>query len=885
MRQYWEIKERHPDTVLLFRMGDFYETFADDAKLVHDILGITLTKRSNGQAADVALAGFPYHAIDNYLPKLVRAGLRVAICEQLEDPKLAKKLVKRDVVEIVTPGVVLRDQLLDPKRSQYLAAVHWGKGKEGENLAGLAFADISTGEFFVSEVRVDDVSATLQTIAPAELLIVKEESVRLRGFREPTFVTTKLEDWVFKFDFGYKILTDHFDTHSLKGFGIESLRMGIVAAGALLHYLQETQKGSVSHMRKIALYAPSDFMLLDSQTRRNLELVSSMQSGKRDGTLVDILDYTQTPMGARRLRSWLLRPLRIVSSIQERLDAVGVLYAARTFREGLRDDLEPIGDLERISARVATGRVSPRDLIYLRNTLRQIPRIKNRIIGGKDAALIVLGEQLESCADLEDRISKAIVDEPPPSLKDGGVFRDGFNPQLDELRSMAYSGKDWLRNLQQSEAERTGISSLKIGYNKVFGYYLEITNTHKDRVPEEYIRKQTLVNAERYITPELKEYEEKILGAEEQMVRLEAELFQILRDEINERTSVLQQNAEILSTLDALASLAETAVRNRYVRPFVHDGKDIVIEGGRHPVVEQFLPPGEPFIPNDIRLDSEAEQILIITGPNMAGKSVVLRQVGLTVLMAQVGSFVPADKARIGVVDRIFTRVGATDNLAAGESTFLVEMNETANILNSASTSSLILLDEVGRGTSTFDGLSIAWALVEYLHDHARVAARTLFATHYHELNELESRLQRVRNYRIQVQEHGGRVVFLRKLERGSADHSYGIEVARMAGLPEKMLTRAREILLHLESQRLEVEGALEEVGITGRTLPIPEATSMQMSLFTEVSDPVASEIRERVEAMDPDRLTPIDALIALTKLKRLTKDLDQVRSSRDRRP
>ncbi|MCH8277009.1 MAG: DNA mismatch repair protein MutS, partial [Bacteroidetes bacterium] len=537
------------------------------------------------------------------------------------------------------------------------------------------------------------------------------------------------------------------------------------------------------------------------------------------------------------------------------------------------------------SARVATGRVSPRDLIYLRNTLRQIPLIKNRIIGGKDAALIVLGEQLESCADLEDRISKAIVDEPPPSLKDGGVFRDGFDPQLDELRSMAYSGKDWLRNLQQSEAERTGISSLKIGYNKVFGYYLEITNTHKDRVPEEYIRKQTLVNAERYITPELKEYEEKILGAEEQMVRLEAELFQILRDEINERTSVLQQNAAILSTLDALASLAETAVRNRYVRPFVHDGKDIVIEGGRHPVVEQFLPPGEPFIPNDIRLDSEAEQILIITGPNMAGKSVLLRQVGLTVLMAQVGSFVPADKARIGVVDRIFTRVGATDNLAAGESTFLVEMNETANILNSASTSSLILLDEVGRGTSTFDGLSIAWALVEYLHDHARVAARTLFATHYHELNELESRLQRVRNFRIQVQEHGGRVVFLRKLERGSADHSYGIEVARMAGLPEKMLTRAREILLHLESQRLEVEGALEEVGITGRTLPIPEATSMQMSLFTEVSDPVASEIRERVEAMDPDRLTPIDALIALTKLKRLTKDLDQVRSSRDRRP
>ncbi len=559
--------------------------------------------------------------------------------------------------------------------------------------------------------------------------------------------------------------------------------------------------------------------------------------------------------------------------IHERCDAVDALFVSRTFRDGLRSDLEPIGDLERIAARVAVGRVSPRDLIYLRDTLRQIPRIKARVVDGKNPVLIKLAERLESCTDLENRISKAIVDEPPPTLKDGGVFRDGFEPELDELRSMARSGKDWLAALQRSEAERTGITSLKIGYNKVFGYYIEVTNTHRDSVPDEYIRKQTLVNAERYITPDLKEYEEKILGAEELMVRLESELFQSLRDEINLETPVLQQNASILASLDALAAFAETAVRNRYVRPYVHEGTDLEIEGGRHPVVEQVLPPGHPFIPNDVRVDPDNEQILIITGPNMAGKSVVLRQVGLTVLMAQVGSFVPADKARIGVVDRIFTRVGASDNLVSGESTFLVEMNETANILNSASTRSLILLDEVGRGTSTFDGLSIAWALVEYLHDYAPVAARTLFATHYHELNELESRLRRIRNYRIQVREHGGRVIFLRKLVRGGADHSYGIEVARMAGLPERVLSRAREILMHLEGQRLEVEEAMEEAGISGGTQSIPQSSSLQMSLFADVTDPVASEIRERVEAMDPERLTPIDALIALSELKRLTKD------------
>lgn len=873
MRQYWAIKERHPDTVLLFRMGDFYETFADDARLVHKILGITLTKRANGQASEIALAGFPHHAIDTYLPKMVRAGLRVAICEQLEDPKQTKTIVKRDVVEIVTPGVSLRDQLLDPRRSQYVAAVHWGTGKKDLNRVGVAFADISTGEFSVTEVAAGDLVATLQTIAPAELLIEKAERSRMDNFRDPSFVITKMEDWVFKYNFAYDCLTEHFETHSLKGFGVDTLDLGIVAAGAILHYLGETQKGRVSHIRRISLFAPSDYMLLDLQTRRNLEVVTSLQSGRSDGTLVDILDSTRTPMGARRIRSWLLRPLRDVSSINERLDAVEELYSSRKLREGLREDLEPVGDLERISARVSIGRVSPRDLVYLSTSLRQIPMIRKRLGMENAGVLRTLVEQLDPCQSIVESITDAITEDPPPSLKDGGVIKDGFNPELDELRSLSRSGKDWLANLQVSEAERTGISSLKIGYNRVFGYYLEVTNTHKERVPPEYIRKQTLVNAERYITPELKEYEEKILGAEEQIIRLESELFDRLREDIAAETAVLQSNAGLLGTLDTFASFADTAVRNRYVRPVVHDGTDLVIEAGRHPVVEDVLPPGDPFIPNDIRLDPDEEQILIITGPNMAGKSVVLRQVGLTVLLAQVGSYVPADKARIGVVDRIFTRVGASDNLAAGESTFLVEMNETANILNSASPRSLILLDEVGRGTSTFDGLSIAWALVEFLHDHAPVAARTLFATHYHELNELESRLSRVRNYRVQVQEHAGRIIFLRKLVKGGADHSYGIEVARMAGLPELVLKRAREILTHLESQRLEVEEALEGAGLSGSSLAIPDASPIQMSLFAEVSDPVASEIRERIEAIDTDRLTPIDALIALAELKRLTKE------------
>ncbi|TDI69229.1 MAG: DNA mismatch repair protein MutS [Bacteroidetes bacterium] len=877
MKQYFAIKARHPGTVLLFRMGDFYETFDEDARLVHDVLGITLTKRSNGQAADVPLAGFPHHAIDNYLPKLVRAGLRVAICEQLEDPKKAKSIVKRDVVEIVTPGVSFRDQLLEPKQSQFIAAVHREVGPRASDIVGVAFADASTGEFSVAEVATGDLAAVLQTVSPAEVLLESSKKNELDAVRNVEFLITGLDDWVFKSEYARDLLTTHFGTHSLKGFGVDDLEVGMVAAGAILHYLQETQKARVTHLQPISRFDTSDFMLLDEQTRRNLELVSSLNQGTRDGTLIQILDHTKTAMGGRLLRSWLLRPLRSMDAIHHRQSAVEALFKKKKLLEKFQDLLIPVGDLERIAAKIAVRRVSPRDLIYLRDTLRLIPSIQTGLKNSSEKVLSDLGNRLILLDELVAHIESTIVDEPPPTLKDGGVIRTGFHTQLDELRELSSSGKEWLTKLQKNESERTGISSLKIGFNRVFGYYLEVTNTHKDRVPENWIRKQTLVNAERYITEELKQYEERILGAEDEIKSLEAELF----EEIVSKTSVfipdLQVNGHLLATLDVFASFAEAARRNNYVRPDVDQSTELHIQAGRHPVVEQVLPVGESFIPNDVRLDSESNQILIITGPNMAGKSVVLRQVGLIVLMAQVGSFVPAKSATVGIVDRIFTRVGASDNLAAGESTFLVEMNETANILNSASPSSLILLDEVGRGTSTFDGLSIAWALVEFLHDEEQVAARTLFATHYHELNELADRLVRVQNFNIQVQEHDGRIIFLRKLVEGGADHSYGIEVARMAGLPESVLRRAHAILRHLESQQLEVEEIMDEVreesGYIGPRRPIPESSSSQMSLFTDLTDPVAAEIKERIESLDLDQLTPIDALVALADLKKMTRD------------
>ncbi|HET6568876.1 MAG TPA: DNA mismatch repair protein MutS [Rhodothermales bacterium] len=876
MRQYNKIKGRHPNAILLFRMGDFYETFEEDARTVSRVLGITLTKRSNGKADDVPLAGFPHHALDTHLPKLVQAGLRVAICEQLEDPKFARKVVKRDVVEVVTPGVSFHDQLLSPKRANYLAVVCWGTDRGSQGQAGFAYIDASTGEFGVTELPAARLEELLQTIAPAELIIDKRQKEYVQALREKNFLVTSQEDWVFGFDFAYETLLRHFKTHSLKGFGVNDLRLGLTAAGAALYYLGETQKGRLPHIRRIQRYQTEDFMALDTQTKRNLELLASMQSGGQEGSLVQILDETLTPMGGRLLRKWLVRPLRSVENINKRLDAVEALVASKQHRESLREELKQVGDLERLAAKVCLGRATPRDLIYLKLSLKQIPAIKSLLADEPCETLHRLGDSLTLAQEVVDRIERTLVDEPPSSLGEGGAIRRGVSPELDELREVAHSGKDWVARLQKQEAERTGIPSLKVGYNRVFGYYIEITNAHKNKVPDDYIRKQTLVNAERYVTPGLKEYEEKILTAEEKIAGLESDLFQRLVMSVAEEAASIQLNASLLAMLDVFCSFAQIADRHRYIRPDVSDDTLLEIEEGRHPVVEKTLPTGEYFVPNSIRLDPASEQILVITGPNMAGKSVVLRQTGLIVLLAQVGAFVPAERAHVGIVDRIFTRVGASDNLAAGESTFLVEMNETANILNNASPRSLILLDEVGRGTSTFDGLSIAWALVEYLHENPIIAARTLFATHYHELNELADRFGRIRNYRIQVQEHDGKVIFLRKLVPGGADHSYGIEVARMAGLPEPVVARAREILHHLESQQLSAGAPTGGDGVTApaaRAAVVPQledAALFQPSLFGPEPDPAAEELKAMLRDVDPNRMTPISALLKLAELKRI---------------
>ena len=872
MRQYYAIKERHPQAILLFRMGDFYETFDADAKTVSRILGITLTTRNNGKSDDVPMAGFPHHAVDTHLPKLIRAGLRVAICEQIEDADDSSgKVVERDVVEVVTPGVSFQDELLNPKRSNYLAAVHFGTGRDSDGV-GFAFIDATTGEFAVTEAPLQKLESLIQTVAPSEVVVDKRRRDRLdEALRQQPFTVTTQEDWVFGDDFAYETLVDHFETHSLKGFGVDDLTLGLVAAGAALHYLGETQKGKVPHVRAIKRYSDDDHIALDPATKRNLELVRSMQDDGHDGSLVSILDETCTPMGGRRLRAWLVRPLRQVAAIQERLDAVDALTADRALREDLRKELSQVGDLERLAGKIATGRATPRDLTSVRLTLRQIPGIKSLLVDADDAALRHIEQNLTLCRSAVERIEAALVDDPPAKISEGGLIRDGYNEELDELRAIASSGKEWVTNLEKEESEKTDIPSLKVGFNKVFGYYLEVTNTHAEKVPEHYIRKQTLVNSERYITPELKEVEEKILTAEEKIEQLELELFNELRMMLAEETPAMQENAALLARLDGFASLADVAVQNDYVRPTVDDGLVIDIEDGRHPVVEQTLPTGEPFIPNDVHVDPDDEQVLIITGPNMAGKSVALRQVGLIVLLAQVGSFVPAAAAHIGVVDRIFTRVGASDNLAAGESTFLVEMNEAANILNNATSRSLILFDEVGRGTSTFDGLSIAWAIVEYLHERPEVAARTLFATHYHELNAMADRYERVRNYRISVQEHEGKIIFLRKLVRGGADHSYGIEVAKMAGLPEPVILRAREVLQHLESQQLNVGGSeARGDGVAARKADadaVPSLEDGQMSLFAQ-PDPVAEELKEALQELDPNRMTPIEALMKLNELK-----------------
>ncbi len=879
MRQYFEIKEKHPGTILLFRVGDFYETFSDDAILVSKELGITLTKRNNG-GDQTPLAGFPYHALDSYLPKLVKRGYRVAICEQTEDPeqakKAGKKIVNREVTEVTTPGVTMSDKLLDHKRNNYIASVFWAGGT-----AGVAFSDISTGEFALSQVSKNELDSLLQSLQPSEILLQKKFKNNLPDVTD-SYNSTFIEDWVYEGDYGYKLLTDHFKTHSLKGFGVEDLKIAQIAAGSLLHYMQETQKSSLGHLRKLYAYENSDYMALDGSTKRNLELTSSLQMGGTEGTLVSILDSTNTAMGSRLLRKWIMRPLKQVKPIEQRLNAVNELYNKHPVREQLREELEHISDLERLISRISVGRTNARDLQQLQLSLAQIPRVKMQLSGFENDLLLKdINSRLKMLVDVQERIEDALAEDPPASTRDGGIFKDGFNSDLDELRDIARNGKKYIAEIKNSLMKETGITSLKIGYNKVFGYYIEVTNTHKNKVPENFIRKQTLVNSERYITPELKEVEEKVLSAEEKIKTLEAELFEELRLYVAEHADRVQEIAQALAEADCLQSFAEVAFRNNYVLPEINNSDILNIKKGRHPVVEKALPAGEPFIPNDIYLDNSEYQILIITGPNMAGKSIILRQAGLLVLMAQLGSFVPAKEAKIGLVDKIFTRVGASDNLAAGESTFLVEMNEAANILNNATPKSLILLDEVGRGTSTFDGLSIAWSLAEYLHNKPTVAAKTLFATHYHELNELESRYERIKNFNVQVKEHNGKVIFLRKLVRGGADHSYGIQVAGMAGLPEVVIERAKEILKNLESHSLDVSHHGEN-GAVRKTAAKKEAARQtvqqverqealpQMSLFNTQIDPNVETLLNKLEAADPERMTPIEALILVSELKRL---------------
>ena len=858
MAQYFKIKQQHPDTILLFRVGDFFETFEEDAKIASKVLGITLTKRSNGAADDVPLAGFPHHAIDAYLPKLVRAGYRVAVCEQMENPKFAKGIVKREVIEVVTPGVTLSDKLLDHKKNNYVLAVFIKDDK-----AGLSFSDISTGEFYVYETRAEQLSEQIQLINPSEILYQKRDKdllVKILSKINPEIRLTKIEDWIFNFDYTNELLLNHFKTVTLKGFGIERLQNGIVAAGVVLHYLQETQKVNLSHLNKISIYNPSDYMILDYSTKRNLEIITSMQEGTREGSLISILDKTQTAMGGRLLKKWISAPLRDVNAIRQRLNAVENLISEKSLRKELINHLKEIGDLERLISKVCTGRANPREIVAVKTSLRKIPEVKEILNKFSDNTLKKIGESLKDLSQLVEKISEAIVDSPPASLTEGGIIRSGFSPELDELREIAFHGKEWISNLQQKERERTGIPSLKVGFNNVFGYYIDISNAHKSKVPDDYIRKQTLVNSERYITPELKTFEEKILNAEEKIGELEYQLFNEIRNLVALEAEAIQTNARLIGMLDVFLSFAECAEEYNYVKPEVNDEDEIEILQGRHPVVERILSPGEKFTPNDCKLNNTGQQIILLTGPNMAGKSVYLRQVGLIVLLAQIGSFVPASKAKIGIVDRIFTRVGASDNITAGESTFLVEMQEAANILNNATSKSLVLLDEIGRGTSTFDGISIAWAMTEYLHENPSVAAKTLFATHYHELNEMAELFPRIKNYKVEVREYDDKVIFLHRVNPGKADHSYGIQVAMMAGLPVFVTNRAKEILNNLESKELTPYEVKKE-----RLKKLKSETDNQISLFEFKDD----ELRTEIKNLELDTLTPIEALNKLNELKR----------------
>ena len=860
MKQYFDLKAKHPDAVMLFRCGDFYETYSEDAVTASEILGITLTKRANGQGKTVEMAGFPHHALDTYLPKLIRAGRRVAICDQLEDPKTTKKLVKRGITELVTPGVAISDNVLSYKENNFLAAVHFGK-----TACGVAFLDISTGEFLTAEGPFDYIDKLLNNFAPKEVLFERGKKPMFEGNFGSKFFTFELDDWVFTEASAREKLLKHFETKNLKGFGVEHLKNGIIASGAILQYLDMTQHYQIGHITSLARIEEDKYVRLDKFTVRSLELIGSMNEG---GTsLLDVIDHTISPMGARLLKRWIVFPLKDVKPINERLDVVEYFFREPDFKDFIEEKLHLIGDLERIVSKAAVGRISPREVVQLKVALQAIEPIKNACLNADNESLRKIGEQLNLCASIRDKIAKEINNDPPLLVNKGGVIADGVNQELDELRHIAYSGKDYLLQVQQRESELTGIPSLKIAYNNVFGYYIEVRNTHKDKVPADWIRKQTLVNAERYITQELKEYEEKILGAEDKILILETRLYNELVAELADFIPAIQINATQIARLDCLLSFANAARANKYIRPVVADDDILDIKQGRHPVIEKQLPAGEKYIANDVYLDTETQQIIIITGPNMAGKSALLRQTALITLMAQIGCFVPAESAHIGLVDKIFTRVGASDNISVGESTFMVEMNEAADILNNLSPRSLVLFDELGRGTSTYDGISIAWAIVEHIHEHKRARARTLFATHYHELNDMEESFPRIKNYNVSVKEVDNKVIFLRKLERGGSEHSFGIHVAKMAGMPKTIVKRADEILHQLEKENRQ-EGMSSHHKVEPKTV---HQDGVQLSFF-QFDDPVLCQIRDEILNLDVNNLTPLEALNKLNDIKKIVR-------------
>lgn len=856
MKQYNQIKAKHPDALLLFRVGDFYETFGEDAIKASQVLGIVLTKRKNGAAAFVELAGFPHHSLDTYLPKLVRAGNRVAICDQLEDPKTTKTIVKRGVTELVTPGVSMNDKVLEVKSNNFLAAVTFSSNRKQ---AGVSFLDISTGEFLLAEGSVTYIDKLLQSFQPTEVLFQRHRDEHFMEAFGDKFYTYTLDDWVFTYDYGFDLLLKHFKTSSLKGFGVEELDLGIIAAGAALHYLGATKHKDTDHIRSLARIAEESYVWLDRFTIRNLELIYSPHQDAT--TLFNVLDHTVSPMGSRLLKRWMVLPLRNKKEIEERLGIVDFWSAKLDDVEHISNEIKQIGDLERLISKAATGRINPREVVQLGRSLEAIVPIREFCLASDKEELQRLGDQLNPCTIIKDRIQSEVKEEPPLLINKGGVIADGVDEELDGLRSISLNGKDHLMAVQKREIEATGISTLKVAYNNVFGYYLEVRNTHKDKVPDTWIRKQTLVSAERYITEELKELESKILGAEEKIQAVEFRLYNDLVNAISTYVAPIQLNSQLIARLDCLLSFAKVAIRNNYVRPALHDNFTLSIKDGRHPVIEHNLPLGESYVTNDVYLDNEKQQIIMITGPNMSGKSALLRQTALITLMAQMGSFVPAKSADIGLVDKIFTRVGASDNISSGESTFMVEMNETASILNNLTDRSLVLLDEIGRGTSTYDGISIAWAIAEYLHENPKARAKTLFATHYHELNEMATAFERIHNFNVSVKEVKDKIIFLRKLVQGGSNHSFGIHVAKLAGMPISVIERSKTVLKQLEKSHGDE--------LTGKTKEIAANEEMQLSFF-QLDDPVLSRVKEEILAVDINTLTPVEALMKLNEIKKM---------------